>query len=91
MEIKSGKNKFYIGESESQALAYITFADGQQDNVIVADHTFVKPELRGQNVARALLDRLANYAREHNLKIKPVCSYVVKSFEKSSAYNDVKM
>ena len=54
------------------------------------DHTYVSDELRGQGVAKKLLDEAANYARTNNLKMKPVCSYVVAAFEKSEAYDDVK-
>jgi len=88
MEIKQGSNEFYIGGSPSQAVARITFIK-ESDTLIVADHTFVAPELRGQNIAKQLLDRLAEYARDNHLKIKPLCSYVVKAFEKFDTYQDV--
>lgn len=43
-----------------------------------------------KGVAKQLLDRLADYARENGYKMEAVCSYVVAAFEKSDAYNDVK-
>ena len=50
----------------------------EEEGVIGADHTFVDPSLRGQGVARQLVERLAVYAREENLKVRPICSYVVE-------------
>jgi len=88
MEIKQGNHEFYIGENSEEAIARITFTK-ESDDVIVADHTFVSPELRGQNIAKQLLDRLADYARDEKLLIKPLCSYVVKAFEKFNVYDDI--
>ena len=55
----------------------------------MANSTFVDPSLRGQGIAKRLLDKLADFARENDLKIRPLCSYVVKAFEKSKEYGDV--
>lgn len=59
-------------------------------DVMAVEHTFVSPELRGQGVAKKLLDRAADYAREHSYKMEPICSYVVTAFERYDEYNDVK-
>lgn len=58
---------------------------------LIANHTFVDPSLRGQGVARLLVDRLADYARQHHKKIHPTCPYVVDLFDKSTNYDDVKI
>ena len=60
-------------------------------DVMVMDHTFVSPDLRGQGVAKKLLDRAADYAREKNFKMEPICSYVVTAFERYDDYNDLKV
>lgn len=84
-----GTNKFaFVGEQAGERLAEITWA--QQGEVMVMDHTFVSDKLRGQGVAKKLLDHAADYARENHYKMEAVCSYVVGAFEKSDAYNDVK-
>ena len=59
--------------------------------VMAMDHTFVTPELRGQGAAKKLLDRAAQYAREKEFKMEPICSYVVTAFEEYDEYNDVKV
>ncbi len=47
--------------------------------------------LRGQGVARQLVDKLADFARDENLKIHATCPYIVSLFEKSTEYDDVKI
>lgn len=59
-------------------------------DLMAVEHTFVSPELRGQGAAKKLLDRAADYAREHDYKMEPICSYVVSAFERYDEYNDVK-
>ncbi|EFI67066.1 acetyltransferase [Lysinibacillus fusiformis ZC1] len=83
------ENKFaFLNEQAGEKLAEITWQ--QNGSVMVMDHTYVSDKLRGQGVAKQLLDQAASYARENGYKIKAVCSYVVAAFEKSDAYNDVK-
>ncbi len=89
MEIKQGNRCFYLGDDEANAIAIIKYKV-KSDDEIVANSTFVDPSLRGQNIARKLLDRLADYAREQGWKIEPTCSYVVRAFERYDAYDDVK-
>lgn len=59
-------------------------------DIMVMDHTYVSDKLRGQGIAKKLLDTAVSYARENSFKMEPVCSYVVAAFNKSSEYNDVK-
>ncbi|UJF25064.1 N-acetyltransferase [Suttonella sp. R2A3] len=89
MSIHKQDNAFVYQNDGGENLAKITFRP-QGDGVIVADHTFVDPSLRGQGVAGQLLDALADYAREENLKIQAQCSYVVSAFQRYDRYDDVK-
>lgn len=88
MEIKQGVKQFYVGESEEKALARITYYF-RSDRVIVVDHTFVHPTLRGQGIAKQLLDRVIQMAREENLKIIPTCDFAISEFEKHPEFSDV--
>lgn len=88
MDIKRGKGKFYIGESEQDFIAHITFKNGG-NNVIIVDHTFVDPSLRGQGIAGKLMKKVVDMAREENLKVVPVCSYAVVAFKRNTDYQDV--
>ena len=76
-------------EEDGKMLAEITWTI--LGNVMVMDDTFVSPDLRGQGVAKKNLDRASDYAREQELKMEPVCSYVVTAFERYKDYDDVKV
>jgi predicted GNAT family acetyltransferase len=88
MNIKKGTNKFYIGETENNPIAEVTYVN-TADGVITVDHTFVSEELRGQNIAQQLIKTVIDFAREENLKIIPECSYAEKQFSKNPDYADV--
>lgn len=74
------------GHSETGEL---TYRKAERGKVLVADHTFVPPELRGQSVAGKLVDALIADARADGTKIRPVCSYVVAAFKRHPEWSDV--
>ncbi|HWI47794.1 MAG TPA: GNAT family N-acetyltransferase [Rummeliibacillus sp.] len=78
----------FENKNDGQVVAEIIWT--QLGDVMVVDHTYVDGSLRGQGIAKQLLDRAAEYAREKEYKIDAVCSYVVKAFETSHEYDDVK-
>ncbi|MFC4354876.1 GNAT family N-acetyltransferase [Chryseomicrobium palamuruense] len=59
-------------------------------DIMVMDHTFVSPSVRGGGVAKKLLDQAADYARKNDYKMEAVCSYVVTAFDRYKEYDDVK-
>lgn len=85
---KSPKHFAFEYEQQGETLAEIEWIE--RDNVMDMHHTYVSDALRGQGVAKKLLDQAAEYARDNNFKINAICSYVVSAFEKSEAYNDIK-
>ena len=56
----------FRNEQDGKLLAEITWT--LLGDVMVMDHTFVSPDLRGQGVAKKLLDRAAEYAREQGIE-----------------------
>lgn len=78
----------YQYEQNGEKLGEITWT--LLGDVMVMDHTYVSETLRGQGIAKKLLDTAASYARENELKMDAVCSYVVTAFNKSNEYDDVK-
>ncbi len=75
-------------KEDGQVLAELTWT--QLGDIMVVDHTFVDPSLRGQGLAVKLLDRAAEYAREKDYKIEAVCSFVLKAFSSTDKYDDIK-
>lgn len=55
----------------------------------VANHTHVDPAARGEGVAGQMFDAMVEWARAHDFKIIPTCSYVVKKFEEEGAPTDL--
>ena len=82
------KGEFFSLNDAGQRIAEISYA-WRNDKTIVADHTWVDDSLRGQGVARKLLDRLVEFAREKQLKIIPTCSYVDVMFKREQSFADV--
>jgi uncharacterized protein len=83
-----GRNgAFFIDENGEwiAELAYIKSGDGQ----ITIDHTEVDEKLRGQGVGEDLVKAAVDFARENGLKIKLICPYARKVFEKNPDYSDV--
>ncbi|MDW0114211.1 GNAT family N-acetyltransferase [Sporosarcina saromensis] len=78
----------FRNEQDGKLLAEITWT--LLADVMVMDHTYVSEDLRGQGVAKELLDRAAAYAREKDYKMEAVCSYVVTAFNRYKEYEDVK-
>ncbi|CAM5187839.1 putative protein OS=Ureibacillus acetophenoni OX=614649 GN=SAMN05877842_111122 PE=4 SV=1 [Ureibacillus acetophenoni] len=85
---KSPQNFAFEYKKDGENLAEIEWI--QKGDVMVMNHTYVSEVLRGQGIAKKLLDKAAEYAREHNYKMEAVCSYVVAAFDGSTAYDDVK-
>lgn len=90
MEIKLEETdttgSFYLGTLDNK-VAEINWK--KHDGYIEADETRVDDSLKGQGVAVKLYNRLIDHAREHSLKIKPVCSFVVKMFERYPEHRDL--
>ncbi|OTG79618.1 GNAT family N-acetyltransferase [Acinetobacter sp. ANC 4648] len=82
------KGEFFLDDAQGQRIAEISYV-WRADNHIIADHTWVDDSLRGQGVARQLLDTLVRFARENKLKIIPTCSYVDVMFRREKSFTDV--
>lgn len=78
---------FFLEENGCR-IAEITY-QWKDKTIIIADHTWVDDSLRGQGVARQMLDILVKFAREKQLKIIPICSYVDVMFRRDKSLADV--
>lgn len=87
MKFEKTDNGFVKYDENGKLIAEITYARTGNPNVIIANHTFVDPSLRGQGVAKKLLDTLVEYADSQNKKIRATCPYVVKKFLEDSSYD----
>jgi len=62
------------------------------ESVLTVYHTEVDDDYAGKGLAKQLLDEMVAYAREHGLKVIPLCSYVHAQFKRHpELYKDVWM
>jgi predicted GNAT family acetyltransferase len=86
-EIKKGSGCFYIGESEENPLAEMTYV--RSGRKVIIDHTYVPPEMGGQGVGKLLLKELVDMVRAEGKKIVPACPYAKEQMEKNKEYHDL--
>jgi uncharacterized protein len=82
-----GKGAFYV-EGEKDKLAEMVYTMPSSDKMII-EHTEVSDTLRGQNVGYQLVHTAVEYAREHEIKIIPICPFANSVFRKKPEFSDV--
>lgn len=81
------KGAFFISEN-GEDIALMTFVWSGKDKIII-DHTEVSEQLGGQGIGKKLVNKAADFAREKNIKIMPLCPFAKKVMEGNEAYQDV--
>ncbi|MDM1758754.1 MULTISPECIES: GNAT family N-acetyltransferase [Acinetobacter] len=84
----ANQGEFFLENEQGQRIAEISYVWSGEDKII-ANHTWVDDSLRGQGMARQLLDTLVDFARKKQLKIVPTCSYVDVMFRRDKSFADV--
>ena len=74
------KGMFYVGDPQNPQAAMVYRTDAK-NNIII--------ELRGQNAGYQLVNTAVEYAREHNIKILPLCPFAKSVFDKKPEFADV--
>lgn len=91
MEIKhreiGSKGVFYM-EIDNEKLAEMTYSKAG-DKLIIIDHTEVSEKLKGKGAGKQLVQAAVDYAREHKIKILPLCPFAKSVFDKMPEYQDV--
>lgn len=81
------QGRFFI-EIGGQIKAEMTYSVSGSGTMVI-DHTGVDASLKGQGIGYKLVEASVNYARHKQLKIMPLCSFVVAVFKKRPEYGDV--
>ena len=81
LQKEEGNNGSFFVQVNNNTVAKMTYTL-ENPSIMIIDHTEVDPSLRGQNIARELVNKAVSFAREHTLKIKPHCPYVHSVFMK---------
>lgn len=69
---------------EDKVVGKIEFV--KDGNELTIAHTIVNSLFRGQGIAKILMEKVIELAKEKGLKIIPVCSYAVSYFQKCPEY-----
>jgi len=81
--------KYVADVPGSEVVGYLEW-EPQGEDVRVATHTIVPPEIGGRGIAGLLVERLIADAREQGFKIVPQCWYVAKKFDKNPDWSDLR-
>jgi predicted GNAT family acetyltransferase len=85
---EGSKGSFFV-EENGLLLAEMTYSMAGTELMII-DHTEVSDELRGRNVGYQLVHTAVEYARDHHIRILPLCPFAKSVFDKKKAeFGDV--
>ena len=86
--LENGSGGAFLLQRNGQRIAEMTYRR-THPSLVVVDHTYVDPSLRGHGVARQLQDAMVAWARETDTKVIPLCSYVKAQFDRDPSLRDV--
>ena len=73
---------------DNQLMGKMTYSKAGE-SLIIIDSTHVEDAYHGQNVGKTLLQAAVDFAREHQLKILPLCPFAKAAFAKDVSLQDV--
>lgn len=82
-----GKGVFFV-EFENEIGAEMVYSMPAADRMVI-EHTEVNESLRGKNIGYEMVHAGVEYARQHQLKIIPVCVFAKAVFDKKPDFKDV--
>lgn len=86
-EDTNSKGAFYIEEANKR-IAELTYSKAGS-NKLILDHTGVDEEHRGTNLGYQLVEEATKYARQHDLKILPLCPFAKVIYARHDHLQDV--
>lgn len=86
--LSRGDEGAFVIEHEGQRLAELRWTRSP-DDIVSLDHTWVHDSLRGQGIARRLLDAAVAWARNEVCRVVPRCPYARAQFERDPSIHDV--
>lgn len=81
------KGTFYINQNGLK-VAEMTYTKNGNYRIII-DHTEVSESQKGKGLGKKLIYHVANYAREMNIKILPLCPFARRVFQQDKDLHDV--
>ncbi len=84
--LNEADHRFEFREGDYVAVLEYRLRDG---NRLVLTHTGVPPHLEGKGVAALLARTALDYAREHHMRVVPLCSFVQAYLQRHPEYADL--
>lgn len=81
-------HQIYVLNEQGQIIVDATFPF-IKPGIVVVDHTYVDPSLRGQGVASQLMHEVYNFAKSKHYKVVATCPYAVVWFKKHKECQDI--
>lgn len=78
---------FFLGDPDAPTAKLVYRMAGLHKMII--DHTEVTAVHKGEGIGTQLVAEAVNYARQHQLKIFPLCPFARSVMEKTKEYADV--
>ena len=88
LEQSGHRGAFFIA-CDGERLAELTFSASADGKLVMLDHTEVSESLRGQGVARALVEEAVRWARREGIHLVPVCPFARAVFDREPSFHDV--
>ena len=85
---QEGRHGNFIATENSVEVGRIVYVMAGEKKLII-EHTEVNPAFEGKGIGKRLVYAVVDYAREHNIKILPLCSFAKALFEKTPEIQDV--
>ena len=79
-------HKIYVLDEQEKEIVRATFPY-YKEGVVVVDHTYVDPSLRGQGIASQLMHEVSNHAKSLGYKVVATCPYAVVWYKKHKEYD----
>ena len=84
----NGKNGrfFYVDDRGTESEIEYVYAGPKK---IIISHTGVSDNMRNKHLGKQLVDAVVAYARDHQIKIIPLCPFAKAVMTKDDRYKDV--
>ena len=73
---------------DGEEVGYVNYSWMGKDRLSM-DYVKVRSELSGQGIGKEIVVAVADFAREHDLKITPVCGFARITFQRNEELHDV--
>jgi uncharacterized protein len=81
-------HRIYVQDEQGKVIVNATFPF-IKPGIVVVDHTYVDPSLRGQGIASQLMHEVYQHAKTKGFKVVATCPYAVVWFKKHKECQDI--